>query len=512
MLDIMRVCKAQTMRNIDRYCMESLGIKGIILMENAAKAIYEEVEIKLKDVNGKCVTIVSGVGNNGGDGVVLARYLYLNGYKVNLFIVGSLFSGSNDFKENLTILNNINLMENSAIYINYIEETNLSDLERALSDSSLIVDGIFGTGLKREVEGIHATVISMINKSKKYIISIDVPSGMDSDSGRVLGTAVKANRTVTLQLYKTGFLNYEAFSYCGDIVVKDIGIPKRVTAAFGENIFLTNENFIKKAMPLRQKFCHKGDLGKILIIAGSKTYTGAAYLATQGAVNCGGGLVTVATSKDIKEILQVKLAEAMVTEYDKEEQLTTLMERSDVIAIGPGMGCNEDSLRLVKKVLDESKKPIVIDADGINLIKEHLPFIRNRAGQIILTPHLGEFSRLTGLSIDEIEENRLEIAEEFAREYNLILVLKGYNTIITDGNKTMVNTTGNSAMASGGMGDVLTGMIASFIGQGIPTFEAVTCAVYIHGACGDRLEKDKYFVKATDILDMIAFVIKEVHR
>lgn len=512
MLDITRVCKAQTMRNIDRYCMESLGIKGLILMENAARVIFDEVESKLKDMNGQCVTIVSGVGNNGGDGAALARYLYLNGYKVNFFIVGSLFSGSNDFKENLNILNNINLMESSAIYINYVEESNLNDLEKSFNESFIIVDGIFGTGLKRQVEGIHETVISMINKSNKHIISIDVPSGIDSDTGKVLGVAIKANKTITLQLYKTGFLNYEAFNYCGDIVVKDIGIPKRVTDAIGENIFLTNEDFIKKAMPLREKFSHKGDFGKILIIAGSKEYTGAAYLAAQGAVNSGGGLVTLATSKDVKAILQVKLTEAMVNEYDEEEELIKTIEKSHVIAIGPGLGCNDNSLALVKKVLDESKKPVVIDADGINLIKEYLPFLRNRVGQIILTPHLGEFSSLTGLSIEEIEENRVEIAEEFAREYNIILLLKGYNTIITDGNKTMINTTGNSAMASGGMGDVLTGMIASFIGQGIPPFEAVTCAAYIHGACGDILEKDKYFVKATDILDKISFVIKELHR
>lgn len=225
---------SKTMREIDKYCIEKLGIPGIILMENAAIKVAEEVEGVLSSLERDRVVIVCGVGNNGGDGIAVARHLYLKGYKISVFIVGKLEKGSDDFNANLQILKNINIIENNKIFINVIKDENFGEFKNSISKTSVVVDGIFGTGLKRDVEGIYKRVISEINNSKKHIISIDVPSGLNSDDGNVMGISIEADETITLQLYKTGFLNEDARRYCGDIRVVDIGIPRKVIENMGK--------------------------------------------------------------------------------------------------------------------------------------------------------------------------------------------------------------------------------------------------------------------------------------
>jgi NAD(P)H-hydrate epimerase len=506
----MRVVDSSTMRKIDQYCIETLKIKGIILMENAALKVFSEVENKLKKTNGKFVTILCGVGNNGGDGLAVARHLYLKGYDVKVFIVGDIDKASKDFQDNFYILKNINQIDKDSVYLEVLSENNLNNLKEALIQCDIVLDGIFGTGLKRNIEGIHLSAISLINESSKYIISIDVPSGLNSDNGKVLTEAVKANETITLQLYKKGFLNYEAFNYCGEIKVVDIGIPKKVIEMLAEEVFITSKEWVASRIPLRSKISHKGNFGKVLIVAGSNEYTGAAYFSAQAAVKSGAGLISLSTGKDVRKILQSKLAEVMVSQYEDKIKLKKLIDNSDVIAIGPGLGNEKNTFSLVQEVLLREKIPVVIDADGINALKDNLEVLLKRQGVTIITPHLGEMSRIVNKPISEIEENRMEIAKEFAIKYNTIVLLKGYNTIITDGKKVMINPTGNSAMASGGMGDVLTGLITSFIGQGIEPFEATVCAAFIHGAGGDKLAKEKYSVTASDILESLPYTIKEL--
>lgn len=506
----MRVVDSSTMRKIDKYCIENLNIKGIILMENAALKIFSEVENKLKEINGRIVTIVCGIGNNGGDGLAVARHLYVKGYNARVFIVGDINKASEDFKENFNILKNINEIHKDIIYLQFLDENNLHNLKEALMQSDIVIDSIFGTGLKRNIEGIYLKVISLINENSKYIMSIDVPSGLNSDNGKVLGEAVKAHETITLQLYKKGFLNYEAFNYCGAIKVMDIGIPKKVIEMLAEEIVITSEQWVASKIPLRRKVAHKGNFGKVLIIAGSDEYTGAAYFSAEAAVKSGAGLVSLATGTGVRKILQSKLAEVMVSEYEDRVKLNSLIDGSDIIAIGPGLGSGENTFNLVKEVLLRKRTPVVIDADGINAVRDNLSLLSKRQGVTVITPHLGEMSRIINMPISEIEENRLKVAKEFANKYNTIVLLKGYNTIITDGKKVMINPTGNSAMASGGMGDVLTGIITSFIGQGIDPFEATVCAAFIHGLSGEILSKKKYSVTPSDVLDRLPHTIKEI--
>jgi NAD(P)H-hydrate epimerase len=267
---------------------------------------------------------------------------------------------------------------------------------------------------------------------------------------------------------------------------------------------------IRDSLVTRDKYSHKGDYGRILIVAGSKGFTGAAYICTQGAVRSGAGLVTLCCDKEIQEILSSKLTEAMNITFDEKDKLQNLIEKSDVIAIGPGMGNNESTFEILKYIIKNCNKPIVIDADGINVLKGRMDIIREKKSEIIITPHLGELSRITGLSIDYLKENRLNVAKDFANENGIIVLLKGYNTIITDGKVTIINSTGNSAMASGGMGDCLTGMIASFIGQGYGPINAAYIAAFIHGYCGERLSDEMFCINASDILKNLPYVIKEL--
>lgn len=494
----MRFTNANTIRKIDKYCIEELGIPSIVLMENAAFKVASNV-----DENVKYITIVCGTGNNGGDGFAIARQLYKNGRNITVLLIGNAEKMSNDCKINYNILKNMGLRIS-----NIKDSRDISVLKEAILQSELIIDAIFGTGLNRKIEGVFSEVISQINYSKKYIVAIDVPSGLNSDNGLIMGNCVKANKTISFEVYKAGFLQYGNDSYTGDIVIENIGIPQFVLEKFCDNSFILDESIIKKGIVRRDKYSHKGDYGKVMIFAGSRGYSGAAYISTQAAVKTGSGLVTLSTHNEIQNILSEKLVEAMTVAYDEEDKINEAIEKSDVIAIGPGMGNNKFTLDMLKKVISKSKVPIVIDADGINVLKDNISLLANKKVPIVLTPHLGEMSRLTNISIEAIRNNRVEIAENFARKFDVIVLLKGYHTVITDGKYTAVNSTGNSAMASGGMGDCLTGMIASFIGQKYHPLKAACMAAYIHGYCGETLSKNMFSVTASDILNKIPYVVK----
>lgn len=495
----LRIATAEIMRKIDNYCISELKIPGIVLMENAALKIIKNLD--LDKYNSFCVVCTKG--NNGGDGFAVARHLYVLNKKVEVFLVGNKEGMSPDCKTNYDILKKIGVNINK---VNNIEDIN--DLRDSIEKNQVTVDAIFGTGLSRNVEGIFDSVISIINENSKYIVSIDVPSGFDSNTGKVLGNCVRANKTVSFQLYKRGFLNYDTDSLTGEIVVEDIGIPETAISKFHNNEFIMDQSMIKKNMKIRDKYSYKGDYGRVFIAAGSEGFTGAAYICTQGAVKSGAGLVTLCCSKEIQPILSSKLVEAMTISFNQREKIKELIEKSDAIAVGPGMGNNESTFELLEFIINNAVNPVVIDADGLNVLADRLDILKNKKCKIILTPHLGEMSRITGLPIDYIKENRLEVSKKFAKEHNVIVLLKGYNTIITDGNTTVINPTGNSAMASGGMGDCLTGMIASFAGQGYSPMKAAYISAFIHGYCGEKLSNDMFCVNASNILENLPFVIK----
>lgn len=496
----MRIASSVVMRAIDKYCIDSLRIPSLLLMENAALKVIKNIDMEEHHF----FAVVCGKGNNGGDGFAIARHLFVNGKHVEVFLIGSEEGMSFDCRANYTILKNMGIKVEK---INNVED--MIGLREALERSQVTIDSIFGTGLSKQVEGIYDSVISIINENSKYIIAIDVPSGFDSDSGRVLGNCIKANKTISFQLYKRGFLNYGTDKLTGEIVIEEIGIPKFVIDKFHENQFIMDGEMVRGNLVERDKYGHKGDYGRVVIFAGSKEFSGAPYIATQAAVRSGAGLVTLCCPEEIRQTMSSKLVEAMTITFDEGDRLEELIEKSSAIAVGPGMGDNDGTLNVLKYVISKAKCPVVIDADGINVLKNNLHLLKGSTCQLILTPHLGEMARITGITIEEVRENRLRITKDFAEEYGVILLLKGYNTVVSDGNITVVNSTGNSSMASGGMGDCLTGMITAFLAQGYKPLEAACIATYIHGYCGEKLSKEMFCVNASHILEDIPKSIKE---
>ncbi|GAA0733910.1 NAD(P)H-hydrate dehydratase [Clostridium oceanicum] len=495
----MKIASCEISRKIDSYCINNLGIPGIVLMENAVLKVIDNIDLN----NYHNFVVVCGSGNNGGDGLGVARHLYTLNKNVKVFLIGSSKKLSNDCKVNYEILKNMKV--NITKVENIEDVTNLRD---AINKSDMVIDSIFGTGITRDVAGVYDSVISIINENSKYTLSIDVPSGLNGDTGEVQGNCIKANKTVSFQLYKEGFLNYGTDKFTGKIVVTSIGIPEKVIDKFYEKKFIIEEKNIKENLIKRKKYGHKGTYGKVLIVSGSKGFSGAPYICTEAAVKSGSGLVNLVCHKDIYEVVASKLVEAMVFTYE-DSIVESLIEKSNSIAIGPGMGNNSYTKGFLEKIIKKSNCPLIIDADGINALKDNLDILKKAKSDIILTPHFGEFSRITGYSIEDISKNRLKLAKEFANKYGVILLLKGYNTIITDGESLIINSTGSSAMASGGMGDCLTGMITSFIGQGYSSMKAAYLAAYIHGYTGDKLAKSMFSVSASDVLKEIPISIKE---
>lgn len=505
----MKMASADIMRSIDKCCIENLKIPGIVLMENAAISVIKNIDIK----NYNSFVIVCGKGNNGGDGFAVARHLLLKGKKIDVFLIGSDEGMSGDCRINYEILKNLGIKISK---INNVED--VIDLRERITECDMTVDAIFGTGLTRKVEGIYDMVISVMNENSSYILSVDVPSGFQSDTGRILGNCVKAHITISFQLYKKGFVNYGTDKLTGRIIIEDIGIPEAAINKFHNNEFILDRAMIKENFLVRDKYSYKGDYGRVLIIAGTKGYSGAAYISTQSAVRSGAGLVTLCCHRDIADVLSSKLVEAMTinfgdtTTLEGDSKLKNHIEKSNAIAIGPGMGNNDTTLQLLKLVIENSECPVVIDADGINVLQTNIELLKYKKNKIVLTPHFGEMSRISGLSIEEIKDNRVEVAKQFALNHDVIVLLKGYNTVITDGKTTVINSTGNSSMASGGMGDCLTGIITSLIGQGYEPMTAACIGAYIHGYCGERLSEKMFCVNASHIIEEIPCVIKELQQ
>lgn len=493
----MKIGNSELIRNIDNYCIKELNIPSLILMENAAIKIVKNINFE----RFKSFTIVCGTGNNGGDGLAVARQLFSMNMKVDIFIVGN-HSMSKDCAANYDILKNM------GININHITKSEeIQNLNQALDENDMTIDAIFGIGLTRKIEGIYDEVIKIINEKSTYTLSVDIPSGMKCDSFGILGNSIEANKTVSFEVYKKGFLDYESEKYTGNIIIEKIGVPDFVVNKFHHKEYLTEINDIKNIIKKRSKYSHKGDFGRVTIIAGSENFTGAAYISTMSTVRSGAGLVTLCTKKSIVDILKSKLVEAMSMSYE-DNTFDNVILNSDSIAMGPGMGNNEFTLTQVKNILCKEGCPVVLDADALNVLKGNLELLKNSNRKIVITPHMGEMSRITDTNIKELVENRIDIAVKFAKEYDVIVLLKGYNTIITDGNKIYINSTGNSKMASGGMGDALTGIIASFIGQGYEVFKAAILGAYIHGYCADVLSKDMFCVNSSHIIEKLPYIIE----
>ena len=498
----------ETTQKIDSYLINNLNIPSIILMENAAISFVKNIDLNLKNY-----LIICGKGNNGGDGFAIARHLYSLGKIVNVYVVSN-DNLSNDCKINYNICKNLNM--------NIITE-NIEELFNLLIKSDCIIDSIFGTGLNSEIKGKYKDVIEKINlfSGKKTIYSVDIPSGISGDTGDILGVAVKASKTISFITYKKAFLNSENSKYFGNIVIENIGINEKDIIHLIDEIYL-DKKVIKNLKIPRNPLSHKGDFGKILIFAGNDGFSGAGAITTNSCIRSGAGLVTLMSFN--KKINNNIFTEAMTLNINRLllENEFKIIEKyildSDVIAIGPGIGKSNESLEILKKILNYNKNAkgntikLVIDADGLNLLSENFELLEKLHGRAILTPHIVEFSRISNFSVEEINFNKWEIAKTFAKKYKIILLLKGKNTLITDGDKIYINSTGNSHMANGGMGDSLTGIISAFIGQHYSLIESANIGTYLHGYIADELLNDQYIINASHIIENISKYIKEIFK
>ncbi|MCI8404984.1 MAG: NAD(P)H-hydrate dehydratase [Clostridia bacterium] len=492
----MKACFASQMRDVDRAASEIGGIPSIVLMENAAIACVKALKEDFDNLRGKRAAIFCGKGNNGGDGFAIARHLYNAGAEVSVYLVcGNEFNG--DAKINFDIITEMN------INIDVISDT--EHLRYIIRAHDMIIDAIYGTGIHGSVSGISYDVINDINENSAYILSVDVPSGINSDSGEICGICVRADRTVTFAAYKVGMLMFPAADYTGRVTVADISIPDYIIENQNITINVTDGEFIRKHFPKRENNSQKGDYGKLLVIAGSAGMTGAAYLSSQAAVLAGSGLVTLALPSCLNGAMEAKTTEVMTVPLEDigghissnaRERVLECVEKADAVLIGPGLGRSIDIARVIEAVLENSKVPVIIDADGINAAAKNMDILSGCACPVIFTPHTVEMVRLTGLEPDYIEENRLVVSKEFAEEYGVTVILKGHHTIVTGlRGEQYINITGNSGLATGGSGDVLAGITASFIARGVEESIAAAMAVYIHGLAGD-MAMEKYGIEA----------------
>jgi hydroxyethylthiazole kinase-like uncharacterized protein yjeF len=511
----MKVVTAEEMRIIDRKTIEGYGIPGAVLMERAGFSVTAMIK---QVFSPRKVIIISGSGNNGGDGLVVARNLYNEGWDVKVFLTKKPEDLKGDALLQYRVANKL------GIRIYPINDF-LTQHSSLITRHCIIVDALLGTGLSKNVTGLLSEVISLINRSNVPIVSVDIPSGISSDNGQIMGEAVRADYTVTFGLPKRGHLLYPGAQHSGKLFIEDIGFPEELLNSEKLHIELLMKDKISTLIPQRPRYSHKGNYGHVLIVAGSKGKTGAAIMAAKACLRSGAGLVTIGIPKSLADIFQSRVTEEMTLILpDKGDGtlsqrafrviLNFLNERATTLAIGPGISVSDDTKKLMDTLIKTSTTPMVIDADGINSLKGERAIFSKSKAPIILTPHPGEMARLFGrqkgvtVKSQDIERNRIDVAVSFTKETGTVLVLKGVPTIIAEPDgKAYINSTGNPGMASAGTGDVLTGMISGFLSQGLSPVQASILGVYMHGFAGDSAaaEKGEHSLIATDIIEKVPF-------
>jgi NAD(P)H-hydrate epimerase len=500
------------MRECDRIAINKLGIPGIVLMENAGARAAAIIEKRFSPLRGKSVTVFCGKGNNGGDGLVISRHLLNRGAVVNLFLIG----GKRDLKGDPRVHFETLVRFQKALKIKSmlrIQEVGSARGLGVLPRADLVVDAIFGTGFSGPVKGLARDVISRINEYKGTVISIDMPSGLGADDGKVENAAVRADLTITMSLRKIGLYSGNGRSYAGSVEVVDIGYEPQQFKFLRPSTFLVEAADVSGELPVRPFNAHKHSVGKILIIAGSKGLTGAAFMTASAAMRSGAGAVLLVTPSSVYPILARKLTEVMVEPLPETSEGTLSpasfpviakhAKWADVVIIGPGLSRHEETQRLIRAIVAKVEAPLLIDADGLNAFSgQPLLLKRRKTRHPVLTPHTGELSRLTGLRSDEIERERVSIARRVAKQLGLTLVLKGAPTVTaSEDGSVFVNSSGNPGMATAGSGDVLSGIIGALWSQGMERTRASFCGVFIHGKAGDlaRDELGEKGMMATDI-------------
>lgn len=511
----MKIVTAHTMQEIDAQAINKFNISGLKLMEAAGCSCVEEIVAEF-GLNGRAL-VMAGKGNNGGDGYVIARLLAKKGWGVKVIILANRDEISGDAAINLD-----KLSHSTINYCTYEGQLSALHLEEFFQ-SDIIVDALLGTGLRNDITGVYAEAIDLMNSSGRPVLSVDIPSGIHGTTGRVLGDAVRAYITVTFAFAKLGHVLYPGAEHTGRLVVADIGIPSELMESAAGYDFL-NADTMRPLLHRRDRLAHKGNFGHCLVIAGSTGKSGAASLTANSAVRAGSGLVTVAIPESINTIMEIKTTEAMtVPLLDSGSGYLTnnafpaiekLLVGKNAVAIGPGLDRRPGTYALVQNLIENIDLPMVIDADGLNALSENLTVLnRKKSKQVVLTPHPGEMSRMLGTSIPDVEAIRISVAQEFARNYGVYLVLKGARTIVASPTGTAaINSSGNPGMATGGMGDVLTGIIVSLLGQGYNAWDACCLGVFIHGYAADMVaeEKGEIGINASDVIEQLPFTYNKL--
>jgi NAD(P)H-hydrate epimerase len=508
----MRVSTVSEMRALDRTAIEQYGIAEELLMENAGQAVYF-VLLNEFGIRGRRFVVFCGLGNNGGDGFVVARKIHSNGGAVEVFVLGDPARFRGAAKTNFDIVSRL------PIEVQQLQSVETAETDVANCDA--IVDAILGTGITRDVEGLYREVIKCINRSGRTVFSVDIPSGVHGNTGQIMGAAVRADYTVTFGLPKLGNILFPGYDLGGRLYVSHISFPPSMTTADSLKVRINRP----LRLPPRRRDAHKGDMGQGLFIAGAAGYYGAPYFAALSFLKGGGGYARLAAPRSITPFLANKGSEIVFLPQDETDTgtiapgskrgLLELSAKMDMVVLGPGLALEAETQRLVRELAAEIEKPLLLDGDGITAVGQDLQLIKNRKSETILTPHLGEMARLTGLDVGEIGVNKVEVLQRTARELKATIVLKGAHSLIgVPDERVFVNMSGNPGMATAGSGDILTGTIAAMFGLGLPLRDAVRQGVLVHGLAGDLAADDKGEdgITAQDILEHLPLAVAAVRE
>lgn len=487
----MKIYSCDQMRRIEENA-NSRGMSFIDMMENAGVACFKEICSIAGESKNKKVAVLCGSGKNGGDGFVIARHLSNVGFDVSVVLTCGL-PKAEEAREMFSEIDTDNIIISDCA-------RSITDCEEIITNSNIIVDCIFGIGFKGELRGNSLFAVRCANNSDAVRVSVDIPSGLEGDSNAVDGEHFMANYTFAVTCKKPVHALRPAADYCGEIRVVDIGFSQDCYDAVECEFNSADDAFIKSSLPVRRLDSNKGSYGKLLSVCGSARMQGAAVLCADAAVRSGVGLLTCAFPQKAYPAIASKLTEPLMlpladdeTGFLSDEAVTEILSKlsqSAAVVIGCGLGVTDGTRKVLEAVIQNAKCPVLIDADGLNILSENIDILKTVKAPAVLTPHPGEMSRLLSRSIDEIQQNRVSACRELAEKTGAVVLLKGCNTVISDGNTVYINPTGNQGMAKGGSGDVLSGIIGSLLAQGTDAFSSAVCGAYIHGLCGDVLAEE----------------------
>ena len=514
----MYLVTASEMQQMDRETIESFGIPGRVLMENAGLGATRVLLDQFDNIINKNVGVIAGRGNNGGDGFVIARYLAQKGSDVTVYLLAESARVKGDAAANLKLLTPLNVP-----VVEMPDEQSFLAHKTGMLHQETWIDALIGTGLKSDVKGYFKKIIEFINAHGKPVFSVDIPSGLNSDTGQVCGACIRAQATATFAFAKTGHILFPGAEYTGYLEIVDIGITDHIAKKIRPKQHLLTPERIRGAFRPRNPDSHKGTTGHVLVVSGSVGKTGAAAMTAMSAMRAGAGLVTLAIPESLNPVLETQVLEAMTYPLPETEngiigessfnKIMDLLAGKKCLAIGPGLGEAPETKKLVHRIIKESPVTIVIDADGLNNLAGSTEILKKAKAPLILTPHPGEMARLMDSTAGSVQKDRISCARKFAEKFNVHIILKGAKTIIAhpEGN-IFINPTGNPGMASGGMGDVLTGIIAGLVAQGFSPESAAHTGVYLHGAAADILAENigPFGYLSTEVMNAIPSQIKKL--